>query len=759
MKRPAAKHGMHKKAIVSVIALFLIFLVGVHAVLASYNLYIDGILYAERLSQMREVTGQLFKGLEDVVADRWDEVDTEVNTLMDVKPTSLAEAFALMRQQAERHNFDRKQMAIFAVDSRGRYYTQNGTHGLLMEMEFLLDSPEQVSFVSNTLMSGESRMVFLQQLPSPVSLTTETGHVEFIYYGVSQRMEELDPYFVCQAYGGQSSVYVLDDVGARLFHSGETDALGSYSLYNALSSLNYLHGTSFEETWTTMHENGVAYSNVVVDGKEYYYAVYQMASSKWRLLFLVPSERVAINTVELVNTTAQIIIVGASMLFAVVALVIVFMLRRQQKLAVDIAVAEEKKNSDALKRANDDLQHAMEATKTAFDSAEEASKSKSDFLANMSHDIRTPMNAIVGMTTLIKHNANNPDKVLEYVGKVEMASDHLLGLINDVLDMSKIESGKTELNNAEFSLNDIVTQLDTSFRPQTDARKQTFTITTPEQFAYPYLMGDSIRLMQILNNVLSNAVKYTPNGGTIAMDVEETPRGDHKYNRLLFRVRDTGIGMSKEYIAHIFESFSREESSVTNKIQGTGLGMAIAKNLIDLMGGTIHVESELGKGSCFEIMLTFKIVEKASESELPALSEEEEKITLTGLKFLCAEDNPLNAEILKELLIMEGASCTLVENGQEAVNAIERATPDDYDIVLMDIQMPVMNGYDATCAIRSGENPLGHTIPIFAMTANAFSEDIQHSLDVGMDGHLSKPVDMAQLCKTVASWRRNKKKR
>ena len=272
------------------------------------------------------------------------------------------------------------------------------------------------------------------------------------------------------------------------------------------------------------------------------------------------------------------------------------------------------------------------------------------------------------------------------------------------------------------------------------------------EFKYPWLMGDNVRVMQILNNILSNAVKYTPAGGMISFSVDERPRKSRNYDKLVFRVSDNGIGMSSEFVEHIFESFTREERSVTNAVQGTGLGMAIVKNLVDLMGGAVHVESEQGKGSTFEVTLEFKIAERAQHED-DSMPDGGEKcnVSLEGIKFLCAEDNELNAEILTELLHMEGAECTICGNGKFVLDEFESSKPGQYDIILMDVQMPIMNGYEATRAIRAGKNPLGATIPIFAMTANAFSEDIQRSYEAGMNGHLSKPVDLDMLKNAIYS--------
>ena len=392
------------------------------------------------------------------------------------------------------------------------------------------------------------------------------------------------------------------------------------------------------------------------------------------------------------------------------------------------------------------------AVEAALEIAEKASKAKTDFLSNMSHDIRTPMNAIIGITTLMKNELDQPKKLAEHLGKLETSGQLLLGIINDILDMSRIESGKTTLNVEKMNLPQQISQLDSVIRQQAGQRRQTFTVETHVQ--HENVLGDPNRLKQVLMNILSNAVKYTPNGGHIRLEIDELTHTEH-YTKYRFVVQDNGIGMSEEFQKTLFEPFTREEKSGTNKVQGTGLGMAITKSIVDLMGGTIHVESTTGKGTRFEVVLEFPIDAEADtvqETQVPP-EEEENASPLSGMKFLCAEDNAINAEILEMLLEANGASCTICSNGQEIVDAFTSVKPGDYDMILMDVQMPVMDGLEATRRIRSGENPLGRTIPILAMTANAFLEDMQKSKDAGMDEHLSKPVDISALEQTVKRFR------
>ena len=404
-----------------------------------------------------------------------------------------------------------------------------------------------------------------------------------------------------------------------------------------------------------------------------------------------------------------------------------------------------------MEESNKKLKKAKDITTEALQTAENANKAKTDFLSNMSHDIRTPMNAIIGMTSLIRHDAGNKAKVIEYADKIDISSQHLLGIINDVLDMSKIEAGKTVFKYTDFSILDFITELNTIFHSQIDEKNQTL-IIIKENIRHEWVNGDQVHLMQIFSNLVSNAVKYTQEGGKIQFLVEECETKSSVYAKYRFLVSDNGMGMSADFKDTIFDAFTRAESSMTNKIQGTGLGMAITKNLVEAMGGTIDVESELSQGSCFEVLIDLRIAEdRFVSSAEQAEKDEPAGNVLKGMRFLCAEDNELNAEILMELLKIEGAECTICENGKRVLEAFEQSAPGDYDMILMDVQMPVMNGYEATKAIRRSSHELAKTIPIIAMTANAFSEDIQHSLAAGMNAHVSKPIEMKVLEKTIRS--------
>ncbi len=552
--------------------------------------------------------------------------------------------------------------------------------------------------------------------------------------------------------------------------------------------------------------------------------------------------------------------------------------------AVSIAYARSqrricKNRTDQLKEQEEKVRQM----KDALASAESANRAKSMFLSNMSHDIRTPMNAIIGFSALLMRDADNPVKVREYTRKVTASSHHLLSLINDVLDISKIESGKMVLNISEFELADTVSAVDTVIRPQTNARKQTFDVYV-SGLQHEQLIGDETRINQMLINLLSNAVKYTQEGGHIELRVTGEEQASRHFQRLSIVVKDNGYGMTPEYCEKIFDAFTRADNSTTRKVQGTGLGMAITKNIVEMMDGSIQVESEVGKGSAFTVRLDLRIPDESADTQfwensgisrilvvddelevceniinlmadtgvhidytlqgaqavemvLQAKAEqrhydvilvdwkmpemdglettqkiraivpqdvpilvltayewteieqpaakagisaflpkpffvanfrerlmqlqadrrkgqdvEQDENVLAGRHFLVAEDVELNAEILNEILAMQEVTCKVVENGQQAVEEFVRARPGLYDAILMDVQMPVMNGYDATRQIRLLRRPDAALIPIIAMTANAFTEDVKEALDAGMNAHVAKPVDPQQLSGTLSGF-------
>ena len=566
---------------------------------------------------------------------------------------------------------------------------------------------------------------------------------------------KLDSMLKLKGYDGKAYLFMLDDDGNITYTNLSGDKYQRN--YSLLKHLKGEQAITEEEADLLKKKFDNRESGVVLLGKQNpYYLGYCPIESNNTILVCIVAKGVIDNVLRdyqktvLCTTTLMagfILLLFAGLFYSISRL----------SLADQKAEYEKRKNELHLQTmkemevVNQKLKKAKNVATEALQTAENANKAKTDFLSNMSHDIRTPMNAIIGITSLIRHDAGNKAKVIEYADKIDISSQHLLGIINDVLDMSKIEAGKTVFKYSDFSILDLMQELDTIFHTQIYEKQQTLTIIK-ENIQHEWVNGDQVHLMQIFSNLLSNAVKYTQEGGEIQFFVEECETKSSVYAKYRFLVSDNGMGMSADFKETIFDPFTRAESSVTNKVQGTGLGMAITKNLVEAMGGTIDVDSELGQGSCFEVLMDLKIAEDRTVA-LAAQEETDEQDgnILQGMKFLCAEDNELNAEILMELLKIEGAKCTICENGKEILKAFEQSAPGDYDMILMDVQMPVMNGYEATKAIRRSSHELAKTIPIIAMTANAFSEDIQHSLAAGMTAHVSKPVEMKVLEKTIRS--------
>ena len=408
-----------------------------------------------------------------------------------------------------------------------------------------------------------------------------------------------------------------------------------------------------------------------------------------------------------------------------------------------------RKAEAAARKAANDTQKLNAKLQVAVENAESANRAKSTFLFNMSHDIRTPMNAIIGYADLASRHLDDPAKLKNYMENIQVCGQNLLMLLNNVLDLARIENDKTEM---EYSVSDVEKDFRNCvamFRNQADSKGQTLMVTT--QLPYPYIYADIPHLTEICTNLVSNAVKYTGAGGTIRCNVTQKPGEKEGWCDTVVTVADNGIGMSQEFQKHIFEPFERERTSTVSKVEGSGIGMGIVKKLVGLMGGTVEVESRIGVGSTFTVTIPCRI---ASEDETQAKRETNpsDQKCLCGTRILLTEDNDLNAEIAVELLQEEGCTVDRAKDGVECVDMLEKAANGTYQLILMDIQMPVMNGYDAARKIRGLDDPQKANIPIIAMTANAFTEDRQVALDAGMNDHIAKPINMNVLVPTLRKY-------
>ena len=440
---------------------------------------------------------------------------------------------------------------------------------------------------------------------------------------------------------------------------------------------------------------------------------------------------------EFIRDNFFMVLLVSSIFVAVILLAILKLLRKARKAEA------------AARKAANDTQELNAKLQIAAENAESANRAKSTFLFNMSHDIRTPMNAIIGYADLASRHSDDPAKLKKYMENIQVCGQNLLMLLNNVLDLARIENDKTEM---EYSVSDIEKDFRNClamFRNQADSKGQTLTVTT--QLPYPYIYADIPHLTEVCTNLVSNAVKYTGAGGTIRCGITQKPGEKEGWCDTVVTVADNGIGMSQEFQKHIFEPFERERTSTVSKVEGSGIGMGIVKKLVGLMGGTVEVESKIGVGSTFTVTIPCRI---ASEDEIQAKREinPSDQKCLCGTRILLTEDNDLNAEIATELLQEEGCTVDRAKDGVECVDMLEKAANGTYQIILMDVQMPVMNGYDAAKKIRRMDDPQKANIPIVAMTANAFSEDRQAALDAGMNDHIAKPIDMSVLVPTLRKY-------
>ena len=440
---------------------------------------------------------------------------------------------------------------------------------------------------------------------------------------------------------------------------------------------------------------------------------------------------------EFIRDNFFMVLLVSSIFVAVILLAILKLLRKARKAEA------------AARKAANDTQELNAKLQIAAENAESANRAKSTFLFNMSHDIRTPMNAIIGYADLASRHSDDPAKLKKYMENIQVCGQNLLMLLNNVLDLARIENDKTEM---EYSVSDVEKDFRNCiamFRNQADSKGQTLTVTT--QLPYPYIYADIPHLTEVCTNLVSNAVKYTGAGGTIRCGVTQKPGEKEGWCDTVITVADNGIGMSQEFQKHIFEPFERERTSTVSKVEGSGIGMGIVKKLVGLMGGTVEVESKIGVGSTFTVTIPCRI---ASEDEIQAKREinPSDQKCLCGTRILLTEDNDLNAEIATELLQEEGCTVDRAKDGVECVDMLEKAANGTYQLILMDVQMPVMNGYDATKKIRRMDDPQKANIPIVAMTANAFSEDKQVALDAGMNDHIAKPINMSVLVPTLRKY-------
>ncbi|MBT9778889.1 response regulator [Clostridium sp. MCC353] len=795
--------------------------------------------YEEGSQHLDELSGQIASSIEKQSRGQWNMLDVFYRYLVDLSGDDWTVLSSYIQDKKEDFGFD----SLCLVDEDAMYYDREKSFSLLSNKEVttkLLTDKQPI--ILDNMLTTEGRLIFLIPIDKQV-----IGEKTFCALGVVYNSQNLFDMLNIQAYDGEVMMYIIHQDGVALFRSSQENSITGYNLINSLEEAEFKRGTL--DTLRNNIQNGRReLMTVHMENKEYYLNHTPVDVDDWHLVTMVP-----VNVVS-----------GRLMRSSMVTFLCMFL------IGALIVIAFILLYSDSTKKV-------LRAEEAARKAAETANQSKSRFLSNMSHDIRTPMNAIIGMTKIAQEHLEEPAKVKDCLKKIDLSGRLLVGLINDILDMSKIESGKMALNNDTASLVEVMQNLVSITQPTVFRKKQVFNIRL-HNIRHESLIFDSLRLNQVMINLLGNAVKFTPEGGSISLDVTEEPTDNNKFVHLIFKVADTGIGISPEFQKDLFTSFTRERDSKIDKIEGSGLGLAITKMIVTMMGGTIAVESEPGSGSVFTVEMDLPVagapeemilppirvlvadddpdtcrsaasylkelgaeadaayggreaVEKAKAAaekgedyhiifldwrmpdlegtdtarelrefvgeEVPILiisaydwsgieveageagingfiqkpffkstlyhniqkhylhcdweqpKEELEHSVLSGRRILLVDDNDINLEIAQEMLSYTGAEVDAAHDGQEAVERFINSPVGYYAMIFMDIQMPVMNGYEAAKAIRQMERADAGRVLIFAMTADAFADDIEMAKRVGMNAHFAKPLDMAAMMKEI----------
>ena len=673
---------------------------------------------------LREMTNLTQANFKSGLSMRYSGLKAVAESVNDEDMASI-EAMERFVADAEQNN-DFEFMAF--VDKDGFYYSRDGKHPAASKLSFLaklLNGEDELISYNETF--SDNNMIVLGTQISPIHF----GDSDMIAIIAGFTADSIGQHLFLSSYDGQTNASIVTRDGSFIVYNTFFSNLpqGSNIISKFREYAEFDKGFSIEQIENDFRNGNSGMVIFKADGTHMCMYYSPIEGTEWYMLMEVPYEIVDEMTGELsssLNRNAITMMASVMLLILIIFFIYLMNLRAHSK----------------------QLEAARKSAEKAQKAAEQASLAKSEFLSRMSHEIRTPMNGIIGMTEIARQNTDNSQKVDDCLKKVSLSSKHLMLLINDVLDMSKIESGKIQLKNELFNLRLFLENIESIYSIQAEEKEIDFKISLFGSID-EFIEGDSLRLNQILTNLLSNAFKFTPKGGRIVLGVSELK---HEENLILLRfsVKDTGIGIKEENLEKIFEAFEQENAEITHKFGGTGLGLSIVRRFSELMGGCVTVHSEYGKGSEFEVELPFTVTENSHmidwkiEKSVNKMSVENKTYNFEGKHILLAEDNELNREIAVELLgTATGATIDEAEDGQKAVALFSESEVNYYDLILMDVQMPKLDGFEATKRIRAMKRSDAGVVPIFAMTANAFAEDEEKSRQAGMNAHLSKPLEIS----------------
>lgn len=717
-----------KKAIV--ISSFIFVGLVTFVVIVGFVKEFNHMVFNERAYHLDETSAQIVETVDVMIEKHWDLLDMMSIRYSKFDSFNAEDCVKSISKMEE--NLDNKNLIFGIVDEKGNVYTSHSSKFDITKL-FKNDGTEKQLCIANTVDEAHDfYMTFLSKNKQNVVLSDGTVITHSVLF---VNMDEYSNVFHGKAYGYNNVVYIRDGEGRNVYSEKQSyDFIDSFDYLQIAKKVKRIKGDRLDEAMEKINNRETALTVVrVEESKEDFFIITQpMKVNDWSIVMIVPQTYVSAETINFAgaigNTAAFIgILIG----FLIVGYTI-FLVRQKN---ARILIEQERSYSKALE--------------SATEAAEEANNAKTKFLSHMSHDIRTPINGIIGMINKAERNIEDVSIVKDCHKKIKMSADHLLGLINDILDITKLETGLNPEKDEPFPMSCMLDTCCSIINGQLE-NKDIELKTDFSNIVHDGVLGNKLHIRQILLNILSNAVKYTDNGYIYFKCDEIAFTGEESTYKIT--IADTGIGMHKNYLEHIFEPFSKDELEDRAVRMGTGLGMAIVKNNVDKLGGEITVESELGVGSTFTVTLTLKNTDLDAVC-VDILKKVDTSFDVDGMKVLLVEDNELNIEVAQMILEDAGVSISVAKNGKQAVEKFLASKEGDFDLILMDVMMPIMNGYEATKAIRASDHPLAKTIPIIAQTANAFQEDIKKVKEAGMNAHISKPIEEENLFKVMSQYK------
>ena len=690
-------------------------------------------VYKERAYHLNETAAQITETVDVALEEQW--ALLQVMSIRFPAFDSLTTEECVSRIIRMENRLQKEGLLFGIVDENGNVFASNEDKRVFTLGALNIDdiNEKTLAILNPVADSSTDYMTFIMKNEMPVTLGD--GRV-ITHTVVFWEMNYYKKIFHTDAYGEENSVFIRDNNGKSIYIESEKyEFINSFNYMDIYPNVQRVNGDTIAQIEENIKNNKSSVTAIKVksDEKTYFVTVQPMRNNDWDLVMVVPEQFVSAETIDFASAILDTASFIALLIFAGLLLLAIFAVKMQNQ---NLLLKQEREYSEALAASAEDAKNANTA--------------KTKFLSHMSHDIRTPINGILGMIAKAERNIESPEVLRDCHKKIRMAAEHLLGLINDILDITKLETGLNEEKDEPFPMSCMLDTCCSIIKGQLEG-KDIELKTDFLNISHDSVMGSKLHIRQIFLNILSNAVKYTDNG-YIYFKAEEIDFEDERAT-YRFTITDTGIGMHKSYLEHIFEPFSMDELVDRKTRIGTGLGMSIVKNNVDKLGGEITVDSTLGLGSTFTITFALKttdldVICEATKERVKS------DVDVSGLKVLLVEDNDLNIEVALMLLEDAGVSTTVAKNGKEAVEMFMDSKAGDYDLILMDVMMPVMDGYEATEIIRNSNHPLSKSIPIIAQTANAFHEDIKKVKEVGMNAHISKPIDEDNLLKVLAPYKK-----